>query len=203
MSHPRESNIIFSEKNTPDSTRLAHRHALRYIVADKKTTPIFWRHHFMAMNPKQIRTHIFTVIINKVEEQDEDKRQEALTEFMSVTGTAGNAPDQIAEMIPPIMHDLYEKWISMFIDRLLETVDARNLELLCDGTTDNNAALVLAYIMFLESARMEEQIPKDLAEHGLKASGNEDLGDLAASYIRTQMSKIAEQAGDKEPKGNA
>ncbi len=54
----------------------------------------------MAMNPKQIRTHIFTVIINKVEEQDEDKRQEALTEFMSVTGTAGNAPDQIAEMIP-------------------------------------------------------------------------------------------------------
>lgn len=152
----------------------------------------------MPMDPKQIRTHIFTVIINKVEEQDETKRQEALSEFMAVTGTAGNASEKVANLIPPLMHDLYEKWITMFIDRLLETVPAQNIELLCDGSDDNNAALVLAYIMFLESAKMEKQIDEDLKEHGLAASGENDLGDLAANYIRAQMAKIAKQQNDED-----
>jgi len=157
----------------------------------------------MSMSPKQIRKHIFSVIINKVEEQDAGKRQEALAEFMSVTGTAGNATEKITELIPPLMHDLYEKWITMFIDRLLETVESQNIELLCDGLPNNNAALVLAYIMFLESARMEKQIDKDLKEHGLKASDNNDLGDLAASYIRSQMEKAAQKANEDKLKGNA
>lgn len=156
----------------------------------------------MSMNPKQIRTHIFTIIINKVEEQDEAKRVEALSEFMSVTGTAGSASEQVANLIPPLMHDLYEKWITMFIDRLLETVPTENIELLCDGCDDNNAALVLAYIMFLESAKMEKQIDQDLKEHGLAASDDNDLGDLAANYIRAQMAKIAEQASEDEISGN-
>ena len=138
-----------------------------------------------------------------MEEQDAGKRQEALAEFMTVTGTAGNASDKIAELIPPIMHELYEKWILMFIDRLMETVDSQNIELLCDGLPDNNATLVLAYIMFLESARMEKQIDKDLTEHGLKASKNNDLGDLAANYIRSQMAKIAQDASEDKLKGNA
>nr|WP_321258014.1 hypothetical protein [uncultured Pseudodesulfovibrio sp.] len=156
----------------------------------------------MSMTPKQIREHIFAIIITKVEEQDEGKRLEALNEFMAVTGTSGNASDKVASLIPPIMHDLYEKWIIMFIDRLLETVDAKNIELLCDGCENNNAALILAYIMFLESERMEKQIDKDLKEHGLTASGNEDLGDVAANYIRAQMTKIAQQASDDKIKGN-
>ncbi|QJB57162.1 hypothetical protein [Pseudodesulfovibrio sp. zrk46] len=152
----------------------------------------------MSMDQKQIREHIFSVIINKVEEQDEGKRLEALNEFMAVTGTAGNATEQVASLIPPLMHDLYMKWITMFIDRLLETVPVKNIELLCDGSDDNNAALVLAYIMFLESAKMEKQIDEDLKQHGLAASGNNDLGDLAANYIRAQMSKIAQQSSDDE-----
>jgi len=155
------------------------------------------------MSQKQIREHLFAVIINKVEEQDAGKRQEALAEFMSVTGTAGNTSKQIAELIPPIMHDLYEKWITLFIDRLMETVDSQNIELLCDGNADNNAALVLAYIMFLESARMEKQIDTDLKEHGLMASEDNDLGDLAANYIRTQMAKIAKNTNDEKISGNA
>jgi len=155
------------------------------------------------MTPKQIREHIFAVIINKVEEQDENKRQEALAEFMSVTGTAGNASEQVAGLIPPLMHELYIKWITMFIDRLLETVPAQNIQLLCDGSADNNAALVLAYIMFLESARMEKQIDKDLKEHGMNVSGQDDLGDVAANYIRTQMAKIAQQTNKDKVKGNA
>lgn len=155
------------------------------------------------MSPKQIREHIFAVIMGKVEEQDETKRQEALAEFMSVTGTAGNAPEQVASLIPPLMHELYAKWITMFIDRLMETVPAQNIELLCDGTNDNNAALVLAYIMFLESARMEKQIDKDLTEHGMHVTGQDDLGDVAANYIRTQMAKIAKETNEDKVKGNA
>ena len=155
------------------------------------------------MTPKQIREHIFAVIITKIEEQDETKRQEALAEFMSVTGTAGSAPEQVASLIPPLMHELYAKWIGMFIDRLLETVPAQNIELLCDGSNDNNAALVLAYIMFLESARMEKQIDKDLKEHGMNVSGADDLGDVAANYIRTQMTRIAQETNEDKVKGNA
>jgi len=156
----------------------------------------------MSMTKKELRAHIFATIICKVEEQDETRRLEALNEFMAVTGTAGNASEQIASLIPPIMHELYEKWITLFIDRLLETVDAKNIELLCDGSDDNNAALVLAYVMFLESARMEKQIDEDLRQHGMQATGQDDLGDVAASYIRAQMAKIAEQVGDDEIKGN-
>jgi hypothetical protein len=147
--------------------------------------------------------HIFSVILAKVEEQDESRRAEALAEFMSITGTAGSAPETVAELIPPLMHDLYEKWITMFIDRLLETVDAANVELLCDGTDDNNAALVLAYIMFLESARMEKQIDEDLRQHGMGVSGADDLGDLAASYIRAQMARVAKGVNEDKVKGNA
>lgn len=141
--------------------------------------------------------------MNRIEEQNDGKRQEALAEFMAVTGTAGNATQKVAELIPPIMHDLYEKWVTLFIDRLMETLDLRNIELLCDGSEDNNAALVLAYIMFLESARMEKQIDEDLKEHGMKSSGSNDLGDLAASYIRTQMTRIAKESKAEKVKGNA
>lgn len=154
------------------------------------------------MTTKQLRDHIFKTILHKVEEQDEAKRVEALSEFLSITAAGGNAADQVATLIPPIMHDLYVKWITMFIDRLLETVDPANLELLCDGTDDNNAALVLAYIMFLESARMEKQIDEDLREHGMQCTGKDELGDLAASYIRSQMAKVAKQANDDERSGN-
>lgn len=181
---------------------LARTGALRYRVRRGHSKITKWRHGSMSMKSKQIRAHIFATIINKVEEQDESRRLEALNEFMSITGTGGNAAEQIASLIPPIMHDLYEKWITMFIDRLLETVDLKNIELLCDGSDDNNAALVLAYIMFLESERMEKQIDEDLRQHGMKATGNDDLGDLAANYIRTQMAKIAQQANDDEIKGN-
>lgn len=152
----------------------------------------------MPMDAKQIRDHIYRIILDKVEEQDETKRQEALNEFMAVTGTAGNASEKVASLIPPIMHDLYDKWITMFIDRLLETVPTQNIELLCDGSDNNKGALVLAYIMFLESERMEKQIDKDLRDHGLAVSGQDDLGDLAANYIRAQMTKIAAQAKDDD-----
>lgn len=152
------------------------------------------------MTDEQLRKHITDIIMNKVHEQNDERRQEALSEFMAVTGTStGDAvADKVAEMIPPLMEELYSKWIGMFIDRLLETAPRDALVLLCDGTEENSAALLLAYIMFLESARMEEQIDKDLREHGKTMSGTDEMADLAADYIRSRMVHMAETAQKKQ-----
>lgn len=151
------------------------------------------------MSEQIYREHIRSTILARVEEQDESRRREALVEFMSVTGTTpgAEATDRVAEMIPPVMHELYEKWIAMFIDRLMETAPLDAVGLLCDGTEENDAALLLAYIMFLESARMEEQIAKDLGDYGLKMTGSDEMGDLASSYIRARLAKIAGDARKK------
>ncbi|KAB1443314.1 hypothetical protein [Pseudodesulfovibrio senegalensis] len=149
------------------------------------------------MSESILREHIRTTILNRVEEQDQDKRAEALAEFMAVTGVAPREEtmQSVATMVPPIVHDLYEKWIGMFTDRLLETAPRNAVEMLCDGTEENSAALVLAYIMFLESERMEKQIDEDLAEYGQKMTGSDEMGDLASSYIRARLSAMADKAG--------
>ncbi|WP_147820922.1 hypothetical protein [Salidesulfovibrio onnuriiensis] len=151
------------------------------------------------MSEQIYREHIRSTILAKVEEQDEARRKEALVEFMSVTGTAPSEEltDKVAEMIPPIMHELYEKWIALFIDRLFETAPHDAICLLCDGTEQNSAALLLAYIMFLESARMEKQIQQDLNQYGMHMTGSDEMGDLASSYIRARLAKIAEDANKK------
>ena len=45
------------------------------------------------------------------------------------------------------------------------------ITLLSDGSEDNEAALALAYVMFLESARMERQMAEDLAAWGAGIDG--------------------------------
>lgn len=151
------------------------------------------------MSEQMHQDHIRSTLLAKVEEQDEAKRKEALVEFMSVTGTAPSEEmtDKVAEMIPPVMHKLYEKWIGMFIDRLFETAPHDAIGLLCDGTEENNAALLLAYVMFLESERMEKQIQQDLDEYGRNMTGTDEMGDLASSYIRARLARIADDANNK------
>lgn len=150
------------------------------------------------MTPAQIRFHITKTILARLD-TDAERRKEALTEFMAVTMTAqtDGTADHLAELIPPIMNDLYAKWVSMFIDKVLETSQHDAVALLCDGTPDNDAALLLAYIMFLESERMEKQVEEDLRAYGAEQSG-EVMGDLAADYIRARMAAIAEQVNPKK-----
>ncbi|WP_243545004.1 hypothetical protein [Pseudodesulfovibrio tunisiensis] len=153
------------------------------------------------MTELQMREHVFATVMDRIEKQDDAKRQEALAEYMAVTMTGGNSPEQVAGMIPPIMKELYTKWVTMFVDRLMETADRKALELLCDGTEENSAALLLTYVMFLESARMEKQVQEDLNEYGRRMTGSDDLGDAAANFLRARLAQIAGQAGG--PKGNA
>ncbi|OGR40623.1 MAG: hypothetical protein A2051_13070 [Desulfovibrionales bacterium GWA2_65_9] len=70
---------------------------------------------------------------------------------------------------------------------------------MCDGSAENAAALTLAYVMFLESARMERQIDEDMAALGAGAAAQGQcqdpaLADMAASYIRARIGVLAEKA---------
>lgn len=151
------------------------------------------------MSDEMIREHIRSTILARLDDQNEERRKEALVEFMTVTGSSPDASmtEKVAEMVPPLMTELYEKWIGMFIDTLLKTAPRDALELLCDGTEENSAALLLAYIMFLESERMEKQVDTDLEEYGLKMTGSDEMGDLASSYLRARLSRIAEETKGK------
>ncbi len=133
-----------------------------------------------------LRQHITTVITRQVSRSD-SLRQEAIREFLAVTrpDLAAEAAGVIAATAPPLLPQLYARWIDMFADRLFETVPLEQIELFCDGAQDNDAALVLAYIMFLESARMERQIAEDLA-----GFGQDGVDETLAAYVWSQLGSI-------------
>ncbi|WP_051261681.1 hypothetical protein [Desulfovibrio inopinatus] len=125
----------------------------------------------MGENEIQLRAVMHLAIMRHVT-QGEERRQEALKEYFGVMlpDVSTSVIDEVCQNIPPLLPKLYGKWIEMFADRLFETVPLNQIEVLCDRTSDNTAALVLSFIMFLESERMEKQIPEDLkscdfAEH--------------------------------------
>ena len=69
---------------------------------------------------------------------------------------------RIAALVPELPVSLYEKWVGMFADRLLETVPVEQVEELCRNTEESNAALLLLYSMFMESGRMEKVVTEDI-----------------------------------------
>jgi len=154
------------------------------------------------MTADHARAHITALLLERAS-QDEAKRKEALRDYLDVTqATTDKATSEaLAGLIPALMPALYAKWISMFADRLLQTVPLDQIALVCDGSAENAAALTLAYVMFLESARMERQIDEDLAALGAGAAAegqgqcpDQALADMAASYIRARLGMLAEKA---------
>lgn len=145
----------------------------------------------MSLSDASLREHVRGVVLERLA-QESGRRAEALGEFFSVTmGEAdARAVDRLSGLVPPILPELYEKWVGMFVERFFETVPADQVGLLCDGSEENNAALILVYLMFLESERMEAQIDADLREYGLRMAGADDDGDLAAAYIRAKMAQL-------------
>ena len=145
----------------------------------------------MAAEIPVIREHIRSVIKEHMD-RNEDRRDEALREFFSVTmpGMDETSVDKVAAMVPVVEPGLYDKWIDMFLESIFKTVPMEQLELLSDGSEDNNAALVLVYIMFLESERMEKQIDEDLRAYALEHSQDEDMGAAVAAYIRAKAQQL-------------
>ena len=145
----------------------------------------------MPLTQAQMRSHIFLVILDKFA-NSADRRQEALTEYFLVTmpNVTADAAERLAGLIPDLMPELYKKWINQFADRLFETVSDDQLQHLCDGSVENNAALGLVYLMFMESERMEKESEEDLRRYALEHSGDADMGDLVAEYLRGKVEAL-------------
>ena len=148
-----------------------------------------------------MRAHITNVLMARVS-VDDARRAEALRDYLAVTQAVADisAADTLAMMVPPLMPSLYRRWIGMFAEKLFETAPQAQLEILCDGSEENGGALALAFVMFLESARMEKQMADDLRAFG-GGQGDEreaQLADLVASYLRARVVKLAEKDAAKD-----
>lgn len=154
----------------------------------------------MSTDPAALRASLLNMLRRRVLAQDEGRRREALVEYLAVTGTA---PDKgqaaaLAGLVPPVLPELYEKWIGLFLDRLFETVPQEQIAVLAEDTTDNEAAVVLAYLMFLESERMEKQVQQDLEAYGLAHSGDADQGGAVAGFLRSRILELAKEMNAKD-----
>lgn len=153
----------------------------------------------MPLTQAQLRAHIYLVILDKFSNSAE-RRREALAEYFLVTmpNVSQDAAERLAALIPDLMPELYSKWIGEFCDRLFETIPDDQIQHLCDGTKENNAAMGLVFLMFMESERMERQVEDDLRSYALKHSGSDDMGDLVAAYLRGKVDALREEvAGER------
>ena len=145
---------------------------------------------------KSRREHIVTVVMDRLSMSPE-RRNEALQEYLalSMPNLDEHVSGRLVSMIPPLMDDLYRKWAEMFAESLLDRLPENQLSYLTNGEEDNDAALALAYMMFLESERMEKQTLEDLREYGVAQSDEGHEATLAAAFLRA---KVAELSKNKE-----
>jgi hypothetical protein len=131
-----------------------------------------------------LRETVRQALLRRVANTGDAGRAEALAAFVGLArpDIGPEAAAVIAEKTPRLLPQLTEKWVGMFVGRLFETVPQEQIALLCDGSEENEAALALAYVMFLESERMEKQMADDLAACDLPPG--EDGCDLAADLCR-------------------
>lgn len=138
-----------------------------------------------------LRLHIREKVLDRLT-SCQDRRFEALRDYFIVAAPTMDydAAEKVSSMVPPLLLDLYEKWIAMFTTRLFETVPVEQIEVLCDGTRENTAALLLVYLMYIESATMEKQIDEDLRAYGAEHALDDDFGTVAGAYLRAQMAGL-------------
>lgn len=153
----------------------------------------------MVLTQARMRAHIYLVILDRFS-SSEERRREALMEYFLVTmpNITEEAAVRLAGLIPDLMPDLYAKWINEFTERLFETVSDDQLQHLCDNTVENNAALGLVFLMFMESERMEKQAEEDLRQYARTKSGGDDMGDLVAQYLRGKVGALREAVGTRK-----
>ncbi|AAS95703.1 hypothetical protein [Nitratidesulfovibrio vulgaris] len=142
------------------------------------------------MDDKTLHAHLASTVLRRFDE-DPARRQEALQEFMEVTLPTidGQSADKVATLVPELPYSLYEKWATLFADRLLETVERTQLASLCDGSADNDATIALVYVMFMESERMEKQVAEDLAALGVRMADADATGNALGAYLRAKLSR--------------
>ncbi len=140
----------------------------------------------------EFRAHIINTVLARLSRSPE-RRAEALKDFLALNLPLGeDAAAELSNLIPQAPDTLYQKWAGLFADRLLETLPQDQLAELCDNSPDNSAALVLTYLMFMESARMERQIADDLRALGPHAQ-DDGMGALPASRLNAAISSPDKQ----------
>ena len=139
----------------------------------------------------ELRTRLREVVMARLARQDEN-REQALKEYLAIMVPNMDIAmsERLAAMVPAVMPDLYEKWVTMFMDRLFETVPLNQITHLCDGTPDNDATIGLVFLMFMESERMEKQIDEDLRRYGREHTGDPDMGNVVADYLRGRLAEM-------------
>jgi len=141
---------------------------------------------------EEMRAKIFLTLLAKFP-SDPSQRHEALRDYFLVTlpGMTVEMASQLASLVPSIMPKLYERWISLFAERLFATIPEPQLQVFLSGGQENDAALALVFLMFLESARMEEQMEKDLREYAAAHAHDPDMGNAVAAYLRAKVEDLA------------
>ena len=132
------------------------------------------------MQEAQLRQFIAERILSRIAGKGE-RRDEALRAVidLAIPNLDDKAVAGIAAAIPELPISLYRKWVDMFVDRLMETVCPPQIKELCQGTPESDASLLLVYVMFMESARMERVVAQDL-----KALGEKNVPDAADAWLR-------------------
>lgn len=153
----------------------------------------------MPRSDQEIRAFAHRAVMRRMV-ADEAGRANALKEYLalSLPNVEEAEARRLAGIVPPLLADLYVRWTDMFVDRLLETVPRQALESLCSGRAEDEAALALAFIMFLESARMEARVQEDLERYGRERSGDRDAGALAAALLRSRIAELAREQAPEQ-----
>lgn len=143
------------------------------------------------MNTHEIKNYVVQLIASSVVTES-DTRLSNLLEFLSVVAPQENKEGPLTrwcQRIPSLLPELYERWASQFAERMLETIPQNQLELLCNGEQENDAALKLAFVMFMESERMEKQVIQDLTSGAFKSNTEEDqlLLDTLAQALSSRL----------------
>lgn len=141
------------------------------------------------MSKTELRVFIIARVMSRLS-QAGARRDEALRELLSASapGLDDSTVEAIVASAPELPASLYEKWVGMFADRLLETVPEAQVTELCRNTEESNAALVLLYSVFMESARMEKVMQEDLRNLGKGNHSDDEKAALAGAWLRQHLS---------------
>ncbi|MGE4299647.1 MAG: hypothetical protein AB7E47_16635 [Desulfovibrionaceae bacterium] len=146
----------------------------------------------MSDSPRDYKSHLTRTVLEKIATERDDRREALIDVFgLTVPGIDDAKAARLADLVPTLLPGLYARWADMFADKLLETATPEQLDDLCDGSEANNASIILVYLMFMESERMEQQIAADLQAYAREHSGDEDMGLAVREYVHARLASFA------------
>ena len=134
------------------------------------------------------RQFVFTTLMGRFA-SNHARRHEALSDVLGLTvpGVDETAAQSIARLVPMLPQSVYEKWVNLFCDTFFATTPENQLAHLCTPGEENEAVLALVFLMFMESARMEQIIAEDLRALGIAVGSNDEEGSALGIWLRQKM----------------